>query len=71
MCSKDRSNRCSQKKTPVICISKPYKAYEEWAYYQLKEQKANKGKRYGIEVRSEQNKKSLIWQRNSEGKSTH
>ncbi|EPI05675.1 hypothetical protein D920_00032 [Enterococcus faecalis 13-SD-W-01] len=56
---KTYNNQCSAKivqtairnKTPIICISEPDKTYGEWAYYQLKEQIINKGKRYGIEVR--------------------
>lgn len=57
---KTYNNQCSAKivktairnKAQVICISEPDKAYGEWAYYQLKEQLVNKGKRYGIEVKS-------------------
>lgn len=57
---KTYNNQCSAKivktairnKAQVICISEPNKAYGEWAYYQLKEQLVNKGKRYGIEVKS-------------------
>lgn len=57
---KTYNNQCSAKivktairnKTQVICITEPDKAYGEWAYYQLKEQLVNKGKRYGIEVKS-------------------
>ncbi|WP_320443182.1 hypothetical protein [Enterococcus faecium] len=58
---KTYNNQCSAKiiqtairnKTQIICISEPDKNYGEWAYYQLKEQIINKGKRYGIEVKSE------------------
>ena len=57
---KTYNNQCSAKiiktairnKAQVICITEPDKAYGEWAYYQLKEQLVNKGKRYGIEVKS-------------------
>ena len=57
---KTYNNQCSAKivktairnKAQVICIAEPDKAYGEWAYYQLKEQLVNKGKRYGIEVKS-------------------
>ncbi|HFP8900560.1 TPA: hypothetical protein ACG8G9_000177, partial [Enterococcus faecium] len=57
---KTYNNQCSAKivqtairnKAQIICISEPDKSYGEWAYYQLKEQIINKGKRYGIEVKS-------------------
>lgn len=57
---KTYNNQCSAKivktairnKAQVICIAEPDKDYGEWAYYQLKEQLVNKGKRYGIEVKS-------------------
>ncbi|BDP65517.1 hypothetical protein EfmAA94_32970 (plasmid) [Enterococcus faecium] len=57
---KTYNNQCSAKivktairnKAQIIRIIEPDKAYGEWAYYQLKEQLVNKGKRYGIEVRS-------------------
>ncbi|MBK4841351.1 hypothetical protein [Enterococcus faecium] len=57
---KTYNNQCSAKivktairnKAQVICIAEPDKDYGEWAYHQLKEQLVNKGKRYGIEVKS-------------------
>ncbi|WP_445449210.1 hypothetical protein [Enterococcus lactis] len=57
---KTYNNQCSAKivqtairiKIKSIHISEPDKDYGEWAYSQLKEQIINKGKRYGIEVRS-------------------
>lgn len=58
---KTYNHQCSAKivktairnKAQVVRIADPDKAYGEWAYYQLKEQIANKAKRYGIEVRIE------------------
>lgn len=42
----------TRNKAQTIRIIEPGGAYGEWAYYRLREQLTNKGKRYGTEIRS-------------------